>query len=76
MLAAEGRPITLLQYPDADHGIIEFERAADGSRVETRYSEGYIQTVLDWAAHGELRHDLGRGAVLARPASTGARPAE
>lgn len=75
-LAAEGRPITLLQYPDADHGIIEFERAADGSRVEARYSEGYIQAVLDWAAHGALRHDLGRGTVLARPASTGARPAE
>ncbi|MDP3802190.1 S9 family peptidase [Brevundimonas sp.] len=76
MLAAEGRPITLLQYPDADHGIIEFERGADGSRIETRYSEGYIQAVLDWAGHGELRHDLGRGTVLARPASTGARPAE
>lgn len=75
-LAAEGRPITLLQYPDADHGIIEFERAADGSRLETRYSEGYFQAVLDWAAHGDLRHDLGRGQVLARPASTGPRPAE
>lgn len=75
-LAAEGRPVTVVQYPDADHGIVEFERGADGSRTETRYSDGYIQAVLDWAAHGELRHDLGRGQVLARPASTGSRPAE
>jgi uncharacterized protein len=75
-LAAEGRPITLLQFPDADHGIIEFEQAADGSRLQTGYSDGYFQAVLDWAAHDELRHDLGRGEVLARPASTGARPAE
>jgi dienelactone hydrolase len=67
MLAGQGRPITLLQYPDADHGIIQFERGPDGSRAETRYSEGYIQAVLDWAAHGALRHDLGRGEVLARP---------
>lgn len=75
-LAAEGRPITVLEYPDAEHGIIQFERAADGSRIETRYSEGYIQAVLDWAAHGDLRHDLGRGQVLARPASTAGRPTE
>lgn len=67
-LAGQGRPITVVQYPDADHGIIEFERGADGSRTETRYSEGYVQAVLDWAAYGALRHDLGRGEVLARPA--------
>lgn len=66
-LTAEGRPVTVLQYPDADHGIIEFQRASDGSRVMTRYSDGYIQAVLDWAAAGELRHPLGRGEVLARP---------
>ena len=75
-LAADGRPITVLEYPDAEHGIIQFERAADGSRIETRYSEGYIQAVLDWAAHGDLRHDLGRGQVVARPASTAGRPTE
>ena len=75
-LAAEGRPITVLQYPDADHGIIQFETGANGERIETRYSDGYIQAVLDWAASGRLDHPLGRGEVLARPASTGARPAE
>lgn len=69
-LAAQGRPITVVQYPDADHGIIQFERGPDGSRAETRYSDGYIRAVLDWAAHGELRHDLGRGEVLARPAGS------
>lgn len=67
-LAGEGRPITVVQYPDADHGIIQFDRAADGSRTETRYADGYIQAMLDWAATGTLRHPLGRGEVLARPA--------
>lgn len=67
-LAAEGRPVTIVQYPDADHGIVQFEPGPDGARIETRYSEGYIQAVLDWAAYGALRHDLGRGEVLARPA--------
>lgn len=67
-LAAEGRPITVLQYPDADHGMIQFERAPDGSRLETRYSEGYVRAVLDWAASGRLGDALGRGEVLARPA--------
>lgn len=67
-LAAEGRPVTVVQYPDADHGIVQFETGPDGTRIQTRYSDGYIQAVLDWAAYGELRHDLGRGEVLARPA--------
>lgn len=75
-LAAEGRPVTVVQYPDADHGIIQFEPGPDGSRVETRYSDGYIQAVLDWAATGRLAHPLGRGQVLAAPASTGARSSE
>ena len=75
-LAAEGRPITVLQYPDADHGIIQFETGANGERIETRYSDGYIQAVIDWAASSRLDHTLGRGEVLARPASTGPRPAE
>ena len=70
-LAAQGRPVTVIQYPDADHGIIQFERGPDGSRAETRYSDGYIQAVLDWAAAGRLSHSLGRGEVLAAPASTG-----
>jgi len=67
-LAAEGRPVTVVQYPDADHGIVQFEPGPDGTRIETRYSDGYVQAVLDWAAYGALRHDLGRGEVLARPA--------
>lgn len=75
-LAAEGRPVTVVQYPDADHGIVEFERGPDGARIETRYSDGYIQAVIDWAAAGRLSHPLGRGQVLAAPASTGTRRTE
>ncbi len=75
-LTAEGRPITLIQYPDTEHGIMEFETGPDGARAETRYSDGYIQAVIDWAAEGRLSHPLGRGEVLAAPASTGRRPAE
>ena len=39
--------IDVVVFPNADHGIIEFEEN-DGERMETRFSEGYFQLVVDW----------------------------
>lgn len=75
-LAREGRPVTLLEYPDTDHGIILVQSTADGRRVETGHAPGYIQAVLDWAARGRLDGDYGTGVILASPASTGAPASE
>lgn len=71
-LAAQGRPITLLEYPDTDHGIVRFETAPDGARTSLGYAPGYYQAILDWARTGRLDGAYGDGRLLARPASTGA----
>ncbi|WP_426023476.1 alpha/beta hydrolase family protein [Brevundimonas sp. PWP3-1b1] len=65
-LAAQGRPVTLLEYPDTDHGIVRFETAPDGKRTSIGYAPGYFQAVLDWARRGWLDGDYGKGRVLAR----------
>lgn len=46
-LRAAGKPIDLEIYPDADHGIVEFEEKA-GERVYTRYSPGYFELESEW----------------------------
>ncbi len=53
-LMAEGRPITVLQFPDTDHGMVEFTQAPDGKRSNTRFTDGYHQAVLDFSRSGRL----------------------
>ena len=47
-LRKAGRPITAAVFPDADHGMYEFETQADGERVSTRQPEGYFQMMRDF----------------------------
>ncbi|MGH7026907.1 alpha/beta hydrolase family protein [Brevundimonas sp.] len=65
-LSAQGRPITVLEYPNTDHGIIRFEAGSDGQRAEIGYAPGYFQAVLDWARTGRLDEAYGDGRFLAR----------
>ena len=67
-LAAQGRPITLLEYPNTEHGIVRFETGPDGVRTSVGYAPGYYQAVLDWARTGRLDGDYSDGRFLARPA--------
>jgi dienelactone hydrolase len=53
-LIARGRPITLAIYPSAEHGMTEFELDPGGSRVSTRYAEGYFRMLADFARVGRL----------------------
>ena len=71
-LSAQGRPITLLEYPDTDHGIVRFETAADGRRTSLGYAPGYFEAVLDWARTGRLDGAYGDGRILTRPVTTSA----
>lgn len=71
-LSAQGRPITLLEFPDTDHGIVRFETAPDGSRTSLGYAPGYFEAVLDWARTGRLDGGYGDGRILARADPTGA----
>lgn len=41
-LKKAGRPITTVVFPNADHGMYEFETLPDGERVSTRQPEGYF----------------------------------
>lgn len=52
-LADQGRPITVLEFPRTDHGMVEFE-LVDGERRATRYADGYFRAVLDFALRGKL----------------------
>ena len=65
-LSAQGRPITLLEYPATDHGIVRYETAPDGRRTSLGYAPGYYQAVLDWARTGRLDGEYGDGRLLAR----------
>ncbi len=65
-LSARGRPITLLEFPDTDHGIVRFETGPDGGRIPLGYAPGYFEAVLEWARTGRLGGAYGDGRLLAR----------
>jgi pimeloyl-ACP methyl ester carboxylesterase len=50
-----GRPIKLAVYPHAEHGMYEFETKPDGTRVDTRNSDGYFDMMHDYILDGKLR---------------------
>jgi dienelactone hydrolase len=52
-LATEGRDVTAIEFPGADHGIRQFTQTPAG-RQYTRYADGYYQAVLDFTRHGAL----------------------
>lgn len=53
MLRAEGRPISVLEFPATEHGVQEFI-VVDGERKLTRYADGYFQAQIDFAKTGAL----------------------
>ena len=53
-LQAEGKPVTVAVFPDAGHGIYEYETTADGKRLDTRNPEGYFAMMRDFILHGRL----------------------
>lgn len=75
-LIANGRPVTRAIYPTAEHGMTEFETAADGERVSTRYAAGYFRLMADYARHGTLRGAYGAAQIRNASAhgATSARP--
>jgi pimeloyl-ACP methyl ester carboxylesterase len=61
-LRSAGRPITVIIYPQAEHGMTEFEMR-DGERISTRYSPGYFRMLRDFALHGSLKTQHGTAAI-------------
>lgn len=62
-LAAQGHPITLAIFPQAEHGIYEFETKADGERDDTRNADGYFAMLRDFARDGRLKGSYGASIV-------------
>jgi hypothetical protein len=66
VLRMAGRPIATAVFPKTEHGIYEYEVAADGSRVSTRQPDGYLRMMVDFAFGPVLKPAYGT-AALARP---------
>jgi uncharacterized protein len=47
-LRKAGRPISVVVFPNADHGMYEFETTADGERISTRQPEGYFLSMKNF----------------------------
>lgn len=46
-LRAQGKPVTVVVYPNADHGLQDFV-VRDGRRVRTKYADGWFHTLRAW----------------------------
>lgn len=73
-LIASGHPITLALYPDAEHGMTQFETDKDGKRLSTRYPRGYLRMLADFARNGRLPGDYGKAQITRPMADTSANP--
>lgn len=58
-LAASGKPIDIAIFRRAEHGIFEYEEAADGTRLSTRNSQGYFTMMRDYILDGRLQPPYG-----------------
>lgn len=63
-LRLTGRPITVAVFPDADHGIYEFETDKDGERVSTRNPDGYFTMMRDFIIDGRLKSKYGTARLV------------
>jgi len=71
-LQGKGHPVALAVFPHAEHGIYEFETKPDGTREDTRNSQGYFDMMRDYILDGTL-HDTYGDAVLYRASGTSPR---
>ena len=64
-LQRAGRPIATAVFADADHGMYEFETAADGERLSTRQPDGYFRLMADFIRGERLQPRYGAAALCA-----------
>jgi pimeloyl-ACP methyl ester carboxylesterase len=65
-LRANGRPITTVIFPGAEHGMYEYEAQPDGTRLSTRQPQGYMELMLDFAREGRIHGNYG-SAIISAP---------
>jgi pimeloyl-ACP methyl ester carboxylesterase len=61
----QGKPFDAIIFPDTDHGMYEFIERPDGTRTNTRVTDGYFKLVGDWITSKTAAH-YGRGRSLSR----------
>ena len=62
-LNAAGHPISVAVFPRAEHGIYEYETAADGRRLSTRQPDGYFRLMQDFILGRTLKPQYGTAAL-------------
>jgi pimeloyl-ACP methyl ester carboxylesterase len=67
VLSTAGHRISVAVFPRAEHGIYEYETAANGERLSTRQSDGYFNMMRDFILGRTLEPEYGT-AVLTRVA--------
>lgn len=67
-LIAQGRPITLAEFPNAEHGIYEYVTTADGKRIDTRNADGYFRMMRDFILDGRTHGVYGKATVVSAQA--------
>ncbi|WP_067786280.1 alpha/beta hydrolase family protein [Paraurantiacibacter namhicola] len=58
-LRSEGSDIRVFVFPETDHGMWEFRRQQDGSRMSTKVTGGFHDLMADWA-RGSVAGSYGR----------------
>lgn len=53
-LRREGRPISIVIYPRAEHGMFEYQLDESGERVSTRLPESYLTLMSEFASSGKI----------------------
>lgn len=62
-LQAAGRPVTVATFPRAEHGIYQFETAADGTRLDTRQPASYFPVMRDFILKGTIGLEHGAARI-------------
>jgi pimeloyl-ACP methyl ester carboxylesterase len=62
----QGKPFDSYIFPETDHGMYEFIEKPDGSRANTRITDGYFKLVGDWII-GRTGRQYGRSRPLSGP---------
>ncbi len=65
-LQEEGRPVTVVTFPGADHGLRRFD-VVDGKRRELRFESGAHRVLIDWIRGFELAPRADESFVVVRP---------
>ena len=63
-LSSAGHPISVAVFPHAEHGIYEYETAADGRRLSTRHPDGYFRLMQDFISGKQLEPTYGTATLM------------